>query len=63
MQASQTLADTVDMYFFDAGRSDPKTKSTVSKNEKLNPCVFLAKSSTCNVICIYFYKYSMSKGH
>lgn len=54
MQASQTLADTVDMYFFDAGRLVPKTKSTVSKNEKQNPCVFLAESSIsiCNVICI-----------
>lgn len=52
MQASQTLAVTVDMYFFDAGRSVPKTKSTVAKNEKQNPRVFLAKSSICNVISI-----------
>lgn len=52
MQASQTLADTVDMYFFDDGYSVPKTKSTVSKDEKQNPCVFLAESSVCNIICI-----------
>lgn len=52
MQASQTLAETVDMYFFDAERSVPRTKSNVSKNKKQNPCVFLAKVSICNVICI-----------
>lgn len=32
--------------------SVPKTKPTISKNEKQNPYVFLAKSSICNVICI-----------
>lgn len=37
---------------FDAGSSVPKTKSTVSKNEKQNPRVFLAESSICNEICV-----------
>lgn len=53
MQASQTLAVTVDMYFFLMLEGQSLRQSTVSKNEKQKSmCVCLAMSSICNVICI-----------
>lgn len=62
IQASQTLAGTVDTYFFDAGMSVPKTKSAVSENEKARTPCLLGKSISFATLS-EFYKFSMSKGH